>query len=217
MIKKVSILLSCLLMFGCKPDKFVAEVYTSDIESGLAGEVIEIPVTISFSLLGDDDQGIFDKVKSATIRYVAPDTKFSKTKAMYGDKLVVETKIPLGSKEGLPEFLSANPRIMAVEVGSGSDHSIVQIVPTPLISGFINELQGINLMLGFQLPASKSEIRVVSDSKQDKMISAIAVFVSEKPHLEFTKTLSRRDSVELIFKGGDSVYSEITPQFKVRK
>ena len=69
-------------------------------------------------------------------------------------------------------------------------------------------------MLGLDFPAKTTQVSVVSDSRETKELLAVAVFVDKKPHLIFEKTLARRDSVDLVFKGGDgSVYSEVEPQW----
>jgi len=42
--------------------------------------------------------------------------------------------------------------------------------------------------------------------------------VSKKPYLNYSKTLNRRDSVEIEFKGDSgSVYSEIYPVLEIKK
>ena len=63
-----------LLLSGCKPDEFKATIYTSDVQIAYSDKVIEVPVLISFSLLGDDNQGIFDRVISTSKRYLSPDS-----------------------------------------------------------------------------------------------------------------------------------------------
>ena len=67
-------------------------------------------------------------------------------------------------------------------------------------------------MLGFELPADDTNFRLISDSRNDVVVNATAVFVSEKPYLYFEKTLKKRGEAEIVFKGStDSVYSEVYP------
>ena len=67
-------------------------------------------------------------------------------------------------------------------------------------------------MLGFELPATDTNFRVISDNKNEIAVYATAVFVSQKPYLYFEKILKKRDEAEIVFKGSsDSVYSEIYP------
>ena len=48
---------------GCKPDKLTLEVYSSDVEvAALGQEIIDIPLEVEFSLLGDDEEGLLDRV-----------------------------------------------------------------------------------------------------------------------------------------------------------
>ena len=71
-------------------------------------------------------------------------------------------------------------------------------------------------MLGLELPADESVFRVISDSRVPVTVSGIAVFASKKPHLVLQHQLDRRESIELVYKGGEaSIYSEVPPLFEV--
>jgi len=110
-MKNLLLILSfALLLSGCKPDEFKTTIYTSDVYSAHSDEVIEIPVSVSFSLLGDDDRGIFDRVINSSKRYLSPNSNFSKSKTMMGEVLVIETKIPMGSSELLSKYLQNNKK-----------------------------------------------------------------------------------------------------------
>ena len=45
-------LLMCIVLIGCKPDSLEIEIYTSDVESAFDGEVVEVPLKATFSLMG---------------------------------------------------------------------------------------------------------------------------------------------------------------------
>lgn len=69
-------------------------------------------------------------------------------------------------------------------------------------------------MLGFELPAANTTIRVISDSRKNVWVGADAVFISEKPYLYFEADLKRRDEVNVVYKGGaDSIWSGVAPVF----
>lgn len=49
-----------VIVSGCKPDKLEIEVYTSDIKKA-ESEVVEVPLTATFSIMGEDDDGVLPK------------------------------------------------------------------------------------------------------------------------------------------------------------
>ena len=211
--------LALLLAFlsACKPGEFKADLYTSDIEIARDGEVLDVPVSVSFSLLGNDDQGIFDRVVQIAKRSLSPDSTFSKSKAMMGERLVIDTKLPMGNKDSLKKYLDSNNRLAVFLVEEGKSSTSVSLVPTALVKTLSKQIQDINILLSLRLPPSKSLIRVSSDSRKPVEVSGIAVFVSKKPYLNYSKTLNRRDSVEIEFKGDSgSVYSEIYPILNIK-
>jgi len=219
-MKNLLILLSlALLLSGCKPDEFKATIYTSDVQIAYTDEVIEVPILISFSLLGDDDQGIFDRVINASKKYLSPNSNFSKSKAMMGEVLVIETKIPMGSSELLSKYLQNNNRLATLLISNTNENSFkISLERTRYTSIFGAELNNINMMLSLDMPAKKSIFRVSSDSRKPVKVSALAVFVARKPYLKYSRTLDRRDFVEIKFSGGDgSVYSEISPVINISK
>jgi len=205
-----------LLLSGCKPDEFKATIYTSDVQIAYSDKVIEVPVLISFSLLGDDNQGIFDRVISTSKRYLSPDSIFSKSKAIMGEGLVIETKIPMGSAELLSNYLQNNNRLATLLISNtNEDHFQISLEKTRNTPIFSSELKNINMMISLDLPAKKSIFRVSSDSRKPVQVSALAVFVYKKPYLKYSKMLDRRDFVEIKFSGG--VYSKISPVINISK
>ena len=45
-----------LIIMSCKPSTLEVEVYTSDIESASEGEIVEVPIKATFSLMGEDKE-----------------------------------------------------------------------------------------------------------------------------------------------------------------
>lgn len=193
------------------------EVYTSDIELAAEGEIFEVPVQVEFSLLGDDEDGTLDRVIAASKKYLSQESSFSRSKGMMGDRLVIDTKLPLGNAAALSDFLSKNNRLAYIEVSRDDDAKFVFIDKTNNLVSFHRELQSMNMLLGLDLPSAKTTIRVSSDSRKLVNVYATAVFVSKKPYLHFEKSLNRREAVELEFNGSEgSVYSEIYPTFAIQ-
>ena len=70
-------------------------------------------------------------------------------------------------------------------------------------------------MLNYQQEILHSVLSVIIKGKVN--VSATAVFSEKKPYLHFSKDIKKRKSVVIDFKGGgDSVYSEIAPNFIVK-
>ena len=214
----VYIFFSFLLLFGsmgCKPDKLSLEVYSSDVEIAASGkEIIDIPIKVEFSLLGDDEEGLLDRVIATSGKYLSPDSTYSKSKAMFGEQLVIQTKIPMGTSSALSQ---SERRLANLVVAPGIMQRFrLDLHKTKALDDLANELGDINLMLGLELPADESVFRVISDSRVPITVSGIAVFVSKKPHLIFQHQLDRRESIELVYKGGEaSIYSEVPPLLEV--
>ena len=219
-MKYVLVILSiAFFLSGCKPDEFNTTIYTSDVDIAYTDEVIHTPVVVSFSLLGNDDQGIFDRVISASKKYLSPESSFSKSSTMMGERLVIETKIPMGSSELLSKYLQNNRRLAALVVSKSNsvkDTYEISLAKTSYTSTFSNVLNNINILLELDLPAKESIFRISSDSRKPVKVSALAVFVSKKPYLKYSKQLERRDFVEIEFSGEEgSVYSEVSPVFNL--
>ena len=212
MHKLLLMIMSALLLSGCKPDEFKTTIYTSDVYSAYSDEVVDVPALISFSLLGDDD-GMFDKVITSSKKYLSPNSEFYKSTGMMGDVLVIETKIPMGSSELLSKYLKGNTRLAALLITNPTASNFkISLEKTAHTQFLDNELNNINMMLDLDLPAKNSIFRVSSDSTKPTKVSAIAVFVAKKPYIRYSRTLHKRDFTEINFNGGSgSVYSEISP------
>ncbi len=202
-----------LIIISCKPSRLEVEVYTSDIESASDGEVVEVPLKASFSLMGEDKENQLPEAKKIALKYMSSDSEIEISKGTFGQVMTIVSTIPIGSSTALSKFLQQNPRIAMVVVEKG----MVTLLPTETIEKLDKELSKINFMLGLELPAKNTSFRIVSDSKKKVNISATAVFSEKKPYLHFSKDIKKRKTIVIDFKGGDSsVYSEIAPTFGVK-
>jgi len=208
--------LTTLILNGCKPTEFKADVYTTDVEIANEGKVMEVPVSVTFTLMGKDKDRIFDRVVEISKKYLHPDSTFSKSKAMIGERLVIDTRLPMGTNEILDAFLKKTPRLAIFKVSQEKEKLFLTIESTRFAKLLSSEMRDINLMLSLNLPPKKSFLKILSDSRNTRNISATAVFVSKKPYLNFSKKLERRDSIEIEFNGGsDSIYAEIPPVIQI--
>ena len=208
--KLITPVLLIVFLTSCSPNNLEVSIYTSDIDIAQEGEVLEVPVMASFSLYSDDD-GELESASQIAEKYLAPDSIFSQSSGDWGETLVIETTIPMGTLDSLQNYLASNNRV-AVLLVQGVDEIEISLSSTDYADALNSELSDINFMLGFELPGDSTNFRVISDSRNEVQVDATAVFVSEKPYLYYSKVLKRRDEAEIVFKGTtDSVYSEINP------
>ena len=211
MRKILSLLFLSIIISGCNPSEVDITVYTSDVGATLEGDIIEVPIKASFTLYSDDEDGDLDRATAIAEKYLSQDSIFSQSSGDWGETLVVETTIPMGTLENLQNYLLSNNRVAVIVVEDIGEVEL-SLYPTEYTDALNSELSDINFMLGFTLPADSTNFRIVSDSRNDVEVNATAVFVSKKPYLYFSKTLKKRDEAEIVFKGtSDSVYSEIYP------
>ncbi len=209
-LKLVIPILLIVFLTSCSPSNVEVSIYTTDIDVAQEGEVIEVPVMASFSLYSDDD-GELESASQIAEKYLAPDSIFSQSSGDWGETLVIETTIPMGTLDSLQNYLASNNRV-AVLLVQGSGEIEISLNSTDYADALNSELSDINFMLGFELPGDSTNFRVISDSRNDVQVDATAVFVSEKPYLYYSKVLKRRGEAEIVFKGtSDSIYSEINP------
>ena len=212
-IKLANVLGSFLLILflsSCSPSVLDVTLYTTDIEAANEGEVFEVPVRASFTMYSDDD-GELESASAIAEKYLAPDSVFSQSSGDWGETLVIETTIPIGTLDNLQNYLANNNRVAVLLVENNGEIE-VSLNSTDYADALNSELSDINFMLGFELPGDATNFRVISDNRNNVQVDATAVFVSEKPYLYFSKELERRDEAEIVFKGtSDSVYSEINP------
>ena len=208
--KLITPVLLIVFLTSCSPSNLEVSIYTTDIDVAQEGEVLEVPVMASFSLYSDDD-GELESASQIAEKYLAPDSIFSQSSGDWGETLVIETTIPMGTLDSLQNYLASNNRV-AVLLVQGVDEIEISLSSTDYADALNSELSDINFMLGFELPGDSTNFRVISDSRSEVQVDATAVFVSEKPYLYYSKILKRRDEAEIVFKGTtDSVYSEINP------
>ena len=212
-IKLANVLGSFLLILflsSCSPSVLDVTLYTTDIEAANEGEVFEVPVRASFTMYSDDD-GELESASTIAEKYLAPDSVFSQSSGDWGETLVIETTIPIGTLDNLQNYLANNNRVAVLLVENNGEIE-VSLNSTDYADALNSELSDINFMLGFELPGDATNFRVISDYRNNVQVDATAVFVSEKPYLYFSKILERRDEAEIVFKGtSGSVYSEINP------
>ena len=211
----ICLFLGIIFLSACTPSVLDISLYTTDVEIALEGEIVEVPVRASFTTYSDDEDRDLEKATIIAEKYLSPDSIFSQSTGDWGETLVIETTIPLGTLESLQSYLASNNRVavLLVEEEENGDWINVTFRPTDFSGALNSELSDINFMLGFELPADDTNFRVISDSRNDVSVLATAVFVSEKPYLYFEKILKKRGEAEIVFKGGsDSVYSEIYPE-----
>ena len=212
-IKLANVLGSFLLILflsSCSPSVLDVTLYTTDIEAANEGEVFEVPVRASFTMYSDDD-GELEIAGAIAEKYLAPDSVFSQSSGDWGETLVIETTIPIGTLDNLQNYLANNNRVAVLLVENNGEIE-VSLNSTDYADALNSELSDINFMLGFELPGDATNFRVISDNRNNVQVDATAVFVSEKPYLYFSKILERRDEAEIVFKGtSGSVYSEINP------
>jgi len=201
-----------LLLASCKPDSLELEIYASDIQGVGEKGVVAVPLTATFSMMGEDEEGHFDKVTAIAQKYLGEEAEFKTSKGLFGDVLVVKCTIPMGAKESLAEELMATRRPFSLTVEGAK----VSFGKTKHFDDLNKEVRAIDMMLSLDPNASSTKIRLVGDMEKSPEVKAIAVFVDNKAELELQKQLGRRTSLVLEFKGGDeSVYSQIDPQFDI--
>ena len=212
-IKLANVLGSFLLILflsSCSPSVLDVTLYTTDIEAANEGEVFEVPVRASFTMYSDDD-GELESASTIAEKYLAPDSVFSQSSGDWGETLVIETTIPIGTLDNLQNYLANNNRVAVLLVENNGEIE-VSLNSTDYADALNSELSDINFMLGFELPGDATNFRVISDNRNNVQVDATAVFVSEKPYLYFSKILERRDEAEIVFKGtSGSVHTEINP------
>jgi len=209
----IIVILSLFILPACKPEKIQIEVYTSDIKSVNEGEVLEVPLKIEFSMIGEDKDNELSKATDLAKKYLPEDSEFEITKGTFGKVMTIVTTIPMGTKKSLPNYIKENPRPLMLKI---SENKII-LESTGSLKTLNSELKDINFMLSADLPAKSTIFRITSDSKKKVTVLATAVFSEKKPYLHFEKSIKRRKSVEVEFKGGDgSVYTEIPVQLELK-
>ena len=168
---------------------------------------------MEFSMMGDDEDNLLPRAIDAVKPFLHPDTQFSQSKGVYGDRMVIESFIPLGTKEALDAYASEKSLSLGLLAKKWESEWIsINLTSTDVVEQIDQQLRGLNLMLGFETSSKNTTFRVINDLRDKIDVNATAVFVSKKPYKYYNKNISRRESVEIVFKGGDeSIYSELEP------
>ena len=86
--KLITPVLLIVFLTSCSPSNVAVSIYTTDIDIAQEGEVLEVPVTASFSLYSDDD-GELESASQIAEKYLAPDSIFSHASGDWGETLVI--------------------------------------------------------------------------------------------------------------------------------
>ena len=97
-----------IMIIGCKPDKLEIEIYTSDIESASEGEVNEVPLKATFSILGEDEENQLPKAKKIALKYLSTESTVEVVKGDYGQTMSIVSSIPIGTSSALKKYLKKN-------------------------------------------------------------------------------------------------------------
>ena len=205
-----------LLLNACNPNSSQITIYTTDIDEVKKGEIVDIPMKLSFQMIGEDEDNSLEKSKNIAIKFLHPDSKFYITKGQYTKDFVVETFIPMliADDNKINDYFKNNSRLFALYyypkfTNAGSD-KVELVFQKPSADGLNRKLLRINPLLQLKSPPTEMKFRIISDSKKEKKIGAYSVWVSKKPFLSKLANLKRREEVEFVFKGGaDSIYSNI--------
>ncbi len=221
---KIIFLLLALFIFlnACNPNISETTIYTSDFEEVKNGEIIEVPMKLSFQMIGDDADNSLEKSKNIAKNFLHPDSKFYITKGQYTQDFVVETFIPMikADKTIINTYFETNKNLVALYyhpkfTKRGSD-KIELVFQKSFANSLNNKLFKINPLLQFKFPPNETKFRVISDSKKEKKVGAYSIWVSKKPFISKIASLKRRQEIEFVFKGGaDSIYSNINPRIYV--
>jgi len=180
-------LVSFIFLNACNPNILETTIYTSDFEEVKNGEVIEVPMKLSFQMIGHDEDNSLEKSKNIAKNFLHPDSKFYITKGQYTQDFVVETFIPMikADKKIINTYFKTNKNLVSLYyhpkfTKRGSD-KIELVFQKSFANSLNNKLFKINPLLQFKFPANEMKFRVISDSKKEKKVGAYSVWVSKKP------------------------------------
>ena len=138
LLKLTTSLLLIAFLSSCSPSTVDVSIYTTDIDIAQEGEVLEVPVMASFSLYGDDD-GELESASLIAEKYLAPDSIFSQSSGDWGETLVIETTIPMGTRDSLQSYLASNNRV-AVLLVQGDEELEISLNSTDYADALNSEL-----------------------------------------------------------------------------
>ena len=97
----VGLFLGIVFLSACTPSVLDISLYTTDVEVALEGEIVEVPVRASFTTYSDDEDGDLERATIISEKYLSTDSVFSQSSGDWGETLVIETTIPLGTLDNL--------------------------------------------------------------------------------------------------------------------
>lgn len=210
--RMISLLLAVISFLSCKPDQIEIEIYASDIMDAMTEGVREVPVVMSFRLMGSDNDQEIEQATAIAKKYLPEGSEYNVAAGEIWDKFIIKSSIPIGKTADIEGYSLTEKTPLALHVEDG----LVVLRETPNMSLLNEELKGINFLLKFELPAESTKFRIVGDSSRVLTVSAIAAFVDGKAELAWSRAMEKRKSVVIDFRGGEaSVYSSIQPQFRV--
>ena len=106
-----SLFLGIIFLSACTPSVLDISLYTTDVEVALEGEIVEVPVKASFTTYSEDEDGDLEKATIIAEKYLSADSVFSQSTGDWGETLVIETTIPLGTLDNLNSYLESNNRV----------------------------------------------------------------------------------------------------------
>ena len=205
-------ILTGLLLAGCKPDKLDVSLYTSDIHEARGGKVLEVPVKLAFSMLGEDKDDDVPRAVEVAKKYLSKDSKFTQSKGDFGSKLVVETFVPLGTEAALAKAGVLGNAVARLTVKLSEESTAVSFEPGAALVKMNRELSKISYTLDLNLPAKQTYFVVNNDLRSVAKVSATAVHISGKPTLQYRGEIANRRTAEIQFNGCDEcMYGELSP------
>ena len=63
-ILKLFVIPFLLLLGACNPSMMEINLYTSDFDAVKNGEIVEVPVKVSFQMMGEDKKNLLEKAKN---------------------------------------------------------------------------------------------------------------------------------------------------------
>ena len=67
---KLFLLPVLLLLNACNPNLMEVNLYTSDFDAVKNGEIVEVPVKVSFQMMGEDKDNLLEKAKNIAAKHL---------------------------------------------------------------------------------------------------------------------------------------------------
>jgi len=210
--KGILLLIAAVSIGACTADEIVIDVYTSDIQSALDGNVIEVPVKATFKMLGQDPQGLLPKATEIIKKYMSKNTQVTQSREAIGEVLTIKTELPMATREQLNHYLTTHTRVAGLVVDSEGKR--VNFLNAALIDRMNQELKSINFLLNLKMPATRTVIRIINDKKKPVTAAAVAIFIDRTAYPFAKQTIPMRQSVDFTYWGTQgSIYSQLSPSF----